>query len=93
MVFTGSKKRTNPKKIQLGNYNQVIIIQGIYAAGWAILPFIIFGGKVLISSWYPGLPRDWVIKTSANGWTTNKLSVKWLKYFDVYTKERTVGAY
>jgi hypothetical protein len=93
MVFTGSEKRSNPKKIQPGNREWVTIIQGICAAGWAIPPFIIFGGKVLISSWYPGLPRDWVIETSANGWTTNELGVKWLKHFDAHTKERTVGAY
>lgn len=93
MVFTGSEKRTNPKKIQPGNRDWVTIIQGICAAGWAIPPFIIFGGKVLISSWYPGLPREWVIETSANGWTTNELGLKWLKHFNAHTKERTVGAY
>ena len=50
MVFTGSEKRSNPKKIQPGNRDWVTIIQGICAAGWAIPPFIIFSGKVLISS-------------------------------------------
>jgi hypothetical protein len=93
MVFTGSEKRSNPKKIQPGNRDWVTIIQGICAAGWAIPPFIIFGGKVLISSWYPDLPRDWIIETSDNGWTTNKLGVRWLKHFDEHTKDRTVGAY
>jgi DDE superfamily endonuclease len=59
MVFTGSEKRSNPKKIQPGDRDWVTIIQGICAGGWAIPPFIIiFGGKVLISSWYRGLPRD-----------------------------------
>ena len=93
MVFTGSEKRSNPKKIQPGNRDWVTIIQGICAAGWAIPPFVIFGGKVLISSWYVDLPRDWVIETSANGWTTNELGLKWLKHFDAHTKERTVGVY
>ena len=93
MVFTGSKKRSNPKKIQPGNRDWVTIIQGICAAGWAIPPFVIFGGKVLISSWYVDLPRDWVIETSANGWTTNELGLKWLKHFDAHTKERTVRVY
>ena len=93
MVFTGSEKRSNPKKIQPGNRNWVTIIQGICAAGWAIPPFVIFGGKVLISSWYAGLPRDWVIETSDNGWTTNELGVRWLKHFDAHTKDRTVSVY
>ena len=93
MVFTGTEKRSNPKKIQPGNRQWVTIIQGICAAGWAIPPFIIFSGKVLITSWYPGLPHDWIIETSPNGWTSNELALKWLKHFDAHTKERTVGAY
>jgi hypothetical protein len=48
---------------------------------------------VLITSWYPGLPREWIIETSDNGWTTNKLGVKWLKHFDAHTKDKTVGVY
>ena len=93
MVFTASENRNNPKKIQPGNREWVTIIQGICAAGWAIPPFVIFAGKVLISSWYAGMPRDWAIDVSPNGWTTNELALKWLKHFDAHTKERTVGAY
>jgi hypothetical protein len=93
MVFTGSEKQSNPKKIQPSNRDWVTIIQGVCAAGWVIPPFIIFGGKVLITSWYPGLPRDWVIETSTNGWTTNELGVKWLKHFNAHTKACTRGAY
>jgi hypothetical protein len=93
MVFTASEKRINPKKIQPGNREWVTIIQGICAAGWAIPPFVIFSGKVLISSWYAGMPRDWAIEVSPNGWTTDELALKWLKYFDAHTKEHTVGAY
>jgi hypothetical protein len=69
------------------------ILRRYCAAGWAIPPFIIFSGKVLITSWYPGLSREWIIETSDNGWTTNELGVRWLKHFDVHTKERTIGAY
>jgi hypothetical protein len=93
MVFTGSEKRSNLKKIQPGNRDWVTIIQGICAAGWAIPPFIIFSGKVLISNRYPGLPREWIIETSDNGWTTNELGVRWLKHFDAHTKDKTVGVY
>ena len=76
IVFTASKKRTNPKKIQPGNREWVTIIQGICAAGWAIPPFVILSGKVLISSWYAGIPHDWEIEVSSNGWTTNELALK-----------------
>jgi hypothetical protein len=67
IVFTGSEKRSNPKTIQPGNRDWVTIIQGICAAGCAISPFIIFSGKVLTTSWYAGLPRNWVVETSDNG--------------------------
>lgn len=93
MVFTGSEKRSNPKRIQPGSREWVTIIQGICAAGWAIPPFVIFGGKILISDWYPGMPRDWVITVSPNGWTSNELAIKWLKHFDAHTKARTQGVY
>ena len=93
MVFTGSEKRSNPKNVQPGNREWVTIITAICAAGWAIPPFIIFQGRVLITSWYPDLPRDWVIVTSENGWTTNKLGLQWLKHFDGATKERTAGTH
>ena len=67
MVFTGSEKRSAPKRIQPGNREWVTVIQGISAAGWAIPPFIIFAGKVLISSWYHDVPRDWILQVSPNG--------------------------
>lgn len=49
IVFTGTEKRGNPKRIQPGSREWVTIIQGISAAGWAIPPFVIFAGKVLIT--------------------------------------------
>jgi hypothetical protein len=39
------------------------------------------------------MPDDWVITVSENGWTNNKLGLKWLKHFDEHTKERTVGSH
>ena len=93
IVFRGSEKQSNFKQIQPGNFEWVTIIQGVCAAGWTIPPFVIFGGKVLISSWYAGLPPDWVIETSNNVWTTMEPALKWLKHFDAHTKERTVGVY
>ncbi|KAF7579474.1 hypothetical protein PtrM4_037140 [Pyrenophora tritici-repentis] len=71
------------------------MIQGVNAIGWAIPPFIIFQGKNHLSAWYKedNLPYDWVIAVSENGWTTNTLSLEWLKHFDAHTKRRTVGSY
>ena len=93
MVFTGSEKRGAPKRVQPGNREWVSVIQGISAAGWAIPPFVIFAGKVLISSWYNDLPRDWVLEVSPNGWTSNELAIAWLKHFNAHTKARSVGSH
>ena len=55
MVFTGSEKRS-AKRIQPGNRGWVTNIQGVNAKGWALPPFLIFPGKVLITSWFHNLP-------------------------------------
>jgi hypothetical protein len=57
MVFTGSEKRSI-KSLQPENRGWVTNIQGVNAKGWTIPPFLIFPGKVLITSWFHNLPRD-----------------------------------
>jgi hypothetical protein len=93
MVSTGSEKRGNPKRIQPGNRGWVTDIQGVNAKGWALPPFLIFPGKVLITSWFYNLPWDWVIQVSPNGWTSNELGLAWLKHFNTHTKSRSVGTH
>ena len=62
LVITGSDKLGKLKKIQLGNCEQVTLIQGISAIGTRILAFLIFAGKVLISTQFTeDLLRDQVI--------------------------------
>lgn len=80
--------------MQQGNREWTTVIQGINAMGWAIPSFIIFQGKHHLSTWYheKDLPRDWVVGVSENGWTTNKLGLRWLKHFNEHTKKRVVGA-
>jgi hypothetical protein len=39
------------------------------------------------------LPSDWVLAVSNNGWTTNKLSLEWLKHFDKRTKQRVIRSH
>jgi ribosomal protein L32 len=81
--------------VQQGDWKWTSIIQGINAKGWAIPPFIIFQGKHHLSAWYKELdiPNNWVLSVSKNGWTTNQLSLKWLKHFNKHTKERTVSSH
>jgi len=88
-------KSGRPKVIQPGNRNWVTVIEGINASGWALPPTIIFEGKVHQSSWYrAGIPHDWVIGLSENGWTNDELGYKWLtEVFDKHTRGRMVGKY
>lgn len=93
LVVTGSEKPGKQKKLQPGDREWVTLVQGVGATGRVIPPFIIFAGKVLISTWFNDLPRDWIVEVSSTGWTNNKLALAWLKHFDAHTKAYTVGAY
>ena len=95
LVVTGSERRNRPRAIQPGDREWVTAIVGVNAAGWAIPPYIIFAGKMHLSTWYEGndIPSDWVIALSDNGWTTDLLGLDWLKHFDAHTKARVKGTY
>ncbi|KAL1955058.1 hypothetical protein VTO42DRAFT_9047 [Malbranchea cinnamomea] len=95
-VVTGSEKTRNPKLIQPGDQEWVTVIAGVNAMGWPLRPMIILKGKMHQSCWYEteGLPDDWVIGVSENGWTNNQLGLYWLK--EVFNKEtlpRAKGKY
>jgi hypothetical protein len=94
-VVTGAERRTRPTLTQPGNREWVTVIQSICAAGYATPPFIIYKGRVHISAWYEeaGIPYDWKLSVSENGWTNNELGLAWLKHFDEHTKTRQVGLY
>jgi hypothetical protein len=87
MVVTSSERRGRRKTKQPGNRKWTTVIQGISSLGWAIPPFIIVEGSYHLSSWNKDspLPKDWVISTSENGWTTNELGLKWIQHFDKHT--------
>ena len=91
LVVTGAEKPGKTKKIQPGDREWATLIQGIGSTGKAIPPFLIFAGKVLISTWFEDIPRDWIIEVSPNGWTNNNLALAWLKHFDTHAKP--IGAY
>ena len=94
-VVTQKKTKGRPKVKQPGNRNFVTVIEGINATGWALPPTIIFEGKVHQSSWYrTGIPSDWTIGLSENGWTNDDLGYKWLtEVFEKHTRHRTTGTY
>src|SRR6478736_5708502 len=95
MVVTGSERQGRPKSVQPGNREWITVIQAISAEGQSIAPFIIGAGQYHLANWYreSNLPPDWVIATSQNGWTNNKLGLEWLKHFDQSTTNRSTGPY
>ena len=94
-VITGSERRARPKLVQPGDWEQVTVIQSIYATGYAIPPFIIYKGRIHISAWYKeaNIPRNQKLLVSKNEWTNNKLGVAQLKHFNAHTETHQVGRY
>jgi hypothetical protein len=94
-VVTSLEAKSRPKTIQPGNREWVSIIQGVNSYGWALPPFIIFKAQNHLSAWYEdlGLPDNWVITLSENGWTSNSIGYEWIQHFDRHTNARTVGTY
>jgi hypothetical protein len=94
-VVTSSEGRAKAKKIQLGNREWVIVIQGVNSQGWNVPPFVVVTGKNHLASWYQnsGFLPNWVISVTNNGWTTNEKGVDWIRYFEKHTKPQTTSVY
>lgn len=94
-IVTTSNRTTKAKLIQPGNREWVTAIQGVNSQGWAIPPYLIFKGRWHLASWYEKeqFPSDWRIAVSENGWTTNEVTLDWLKHFDKYTRSKISGVY
>jgi DDE superfamily endonuclease/helix-turn-helix, Psq domain len=94
-VVTSSDRTTKPKLVQPGNREWVTVIQGVNSQGWAVPPFLVFKGKWHLASWYEEehFPAGWRVAVSKNGWTTNELTLEWLKHFEKFTCTKTVGTY
>jgi hypothetical protein len=60
-----------------------------------VLPYLIVKGQYHLLSWYTNSKflKDWRVRTSPNGWTTNEIGLEWLGHFDQATKPRTTGGY
>jgi hypothetical protein len=94
-VVTGTERCARPELVQPGDCEWVTVIQSICAAGYTTPPFIIYKGHVHISAWYKeaGIPHNWKLSVSDNGWTNNALGLEWLKHFNAHTKACQVGQY
>ena len=95
MVVTRSDRRGRGKAVQPGNREWATAIVCINSEGRSIPPFLVVQGKCYLSSWYTegGLPDDWTIKTTGNGWTNNETGLEWLQHFDKHTRGYAKGPY
>jgi hypothetical protein len=95
MAVTRADRRGRGKAVQPGNREWATAIVCINGEGWSIPPFMAVQGKHHLASWYTegGLPHDWVIKPTSNGWTNNETGLEWLKHFDRHTASRAKGPY
>ncbi|KAI9041725.1 Transposase [Aspergillus affinis] len=76
-VVTRSNMPGKPHLIQPGN-REWTTIECINSSGWSIPTCVIFKGKLHIEDSYEecSIPGDWKIKVSANGWTTDEISLE-----------------
>jgi hypothetical protein len=95
MVVTRSDRRGRGKAVQPGNREWATAIECINGEGWCLPPYLIVQGAYHLASWYTegGLPLDWAIKPTSNGWTNNETGLDWIKHFDKHTRSRTKGVY
>jgi len=86
-VITSSDRKGRLRTKQPGNRKWVTTIEAVNARGWAIPPFIIFDGKLHLSTWYnTSILTTWRIAVSDNGWTNDKLGLEWIQHFHENTK-------
>jgi hypothetical protein len=58
IVITSCEKPSKRKRLQSRDRRWTTVVQGVGATGRAMLAFIVFAGKVLLTSWTDELPRD-----------------------------------
>ena len=94
-VITGSDRYSRPYLLQPGNREWVTAIESVNAMGWALPSYIIFKAKAYIQEgWFDTLPDDWRLDISDNGWTTDKIGMRWLtKVFIPIINACTTGRY
>jgi hypothetical protein len=75
----------------------VTAIECMSMTGYLLPPLLILPGKHQMSDWYDSnrdhLPNQYMIKTSDNSYTNDKIAYHWIHHFDSFTKVRTTGPY
>ncbi|KFY79971.1 hypothetical protein V499_01120 [Pseudogymnoascus sp. VKM F-103] len=67
--------------VQPGNREWATAIVCINGEGRSVPPFLVVQGVNHLANWYTesGLPHDWAIKPTSNGWTDNETGLEWLE--------------
>jgi hypothetical protein len=64
-------------------------IECISADGFALPPFFIFQGSVLLKRWFDeSLDPDWVVSVAKTSYVNSDLAFEWLQHFDKHTINR-----
>ena len=94
-VVIGAEHYIRPTLTQLGNSKQVIVIQSIYATGYATLLFIIYKRRIYISTQYKEVDilYNQKLLVVENSQINNKLNLAQLKHFKKHIKTHQVGLY
>lgn len=95
LVVTSANRHGRGKAVQPGNREWATAIVCCNGEGTSVPPFLVVQGKFYLSSWYTegGLPDNWTIKTTSNGWTNNETGLEWVKHFDKHTRDIAKGPY
>ncbi|USP82871.1 transposase [Curvularia clavata] len=75
------------------NRESVTVVETVAADGSVLAPFIILKGKAHLSKWYTNtnLPNDYIVAVSETAYNNDELSLKWIRYFDAYSRRRQTG--
>ena len=94
-VITSVERSGRPRRVIQGNREWVTIIECVNSKGISIPPVVILKAKQQQATWYqePALLPNWWIARSENGWTTDKIGLRWLKeVFSLHSKHHSTGA-
>jgi len=93
IVVTRSYRRGRGKAVQPRNREWATVIERTNGEGWCLPPYMIVPGAYHLASCHTegGLPLNWAIKPTSNGWTEHETGLDWIKHFDKHTGSRAKG--
>ncbi|KAJ5436843.1 hypothetical protein N7445_007728 [Penicillium cf. griseofulvum] len=74
------------------NRESVTILEAVSADGFACLPLIVLSGKQALLRWFDSIKEDEYIAVTDTGYMNDSLAMQWIRLFDKWTINRTLGA-